>query len=227
VLTESLGFGGALLFGLSMSAHCGVMCGALALGLGCMARTPDRRHWLYLAQAGRLSTYVALGLAVNLFGGALFDWLPEGAANVLMRLILALSLLLAAALLLDRGRLRAAIEAPIARWIRPRLPAALGQRSSAYAVGLAWGLLPCAPLYALLVAAVGLQTPAQAGLLLLGFGLGTLPAVLLVGCGARKLAADLGALRWVTATALLLALAPTVAPASTHRAMAWLVSCVS
>jgi hypothetical protein len=227
MLAETLGFGGALLFGLSMSAHCGVMCGALALGLGCMARTPDRQHWLYLAQAGRLSTYVALGLALNLFGGQLFDWLPAGFASTLMRVILALSLLLAAALLLDRGRLRAAIEAPIARWIRPRLPAALGSNRNAYAVGLVWGLLPCAPLYALLIAAVGLQTPAQAGLLLLGFGLGTLPAVLLVGCGARRLAADLGALRWVMATALVLALAPTLAPAQTHRAMGWLVSCVS
>lgn len=227
MLAESLGFGGALLFGLSMSAHCGVMCGALALGLGCMARTPDRHSWLYLAQAGRLSTYVGLGIALNLFGGQLFDWLPEGAANALMRVVLALALLLAALLLLDRGRLRAAIEAPVARWIRPRLPAALGARRNAYAVGLAWGLLPCAPLYALLVAAVGLQTPAQAGLLLLGFGLGTLPAVLLVGCGARRLAADLGALRWIMATAMLLALAPTLAPAQTHRAMSWLVSCVS
>lgn len=227
MLSESLGFGGALLFGLSMSAHCGVMCGSLALGLGCMARTPDRQSWLYLAQAGRLSTYVGLGIALNLFGGTLFDRLPEGAANALMRGLLTLALLGAALLLLDRGRLRAALEAPMARWLRPWLPRVLGARRNAYAVGLAWGLLPCAPLYALLVAAVGLQTPAQAGLLLLGFGLGTLPAVLLVGCGARKLAADLGALRWVMATALLMALAPTLAPAQTHRAMAWLVSCVS
>lgn len=227
MLVESLGFGGALLFGLSMSAHCGVMCGALALGLGCMARTPDRNGWLYLAQAGRLSTYVGLGVALNLFGGRLFDWLPEGAAAVLMRVVLAVALVLSAALLLDRGRLRATIEAPVARWIRPRLPATLGASRNAYAVGLAWGLLPCAPLYALLVAAVGLQTPAQAGLLLLGFGLGTQPAVLLVGCGARRLAADLGAVRWVMAAALLLALAPTLAPSQTHRAMAWLVSCVS
>lgn len=223
MLVESLGFGSALLFGLSLSAHCGVMCGALALGLGCVARTPDRKRWLFLAQAGRLSSYVGLGVALNLFGGRLFDALPEGAAAALMRVVLALGLILSAALLLDRGRLRAAIEAPVARWIRPHRPAS----RNAYAVGLAWGLLPCAPLYALLVAAVGLQTPVQAGLLLLGFGLGTLPAVLLVGCGARRLAADLGAFRGVMATALLLALLPTLAPSQTHRAMAWLVSCVS
>lgn len=227
MLAETLGFGGALLFGLSMSAHCGVMCGALALGLGCMARTPDRQRWLYLAQAGRLSTYVGLGVTLNLFGGGLFDWIPEGWASALMRVLLAVALLMAAALLLDRGRLRAAIEAPVARHLRPHLSSALGDRRHAYTVGLVWGLLPCAPLYALLVAAVGLQTPTQAGLLLLGFGLGTLPAVLLVGCGARRLAADPGALRWVMATALVLALAPTLAPMQTHQAMRWLVSCVS
>jgi sulfite exporter TauE/SafE len=57
----------------------------------------------------------------------------------------------------------------------------------AFALGTIWGWLPCGLVYSVLVAALATGSPARGGLLMLTFGLGTLPALLAMGMAAVRL----------------------------------------
>jgi len=61
----------------------------------------------------------------------------------------------------------------------------LGQ---AFGIGLVWGWLPCGLVYSVLIWSVSAGGAAEGALLMLSFGLGTLPAVLALGTFAASLA---------------------------------------
>ena len=54
-------------------------------------------------------------------------------------------------------------------------------------LGVLWRWLPCGLVYSVLVAAVATGSPVQGGLLMLAFGLGTLPTLLAMGMAAVRL----------------------------------------
>ena len=60
------------------------------------------------------------------------------------------------------------------------LPRALG-------LGLLWGLLPCGLVYSMLLIAATSASPADGALIMLAFGAGTTPAMLMTGLGAARL----------------------------------------
>jgi sulfite exporter TauE/SafE len=70
--------------------------------------------------------------------------------------------------------------------------------AAAVPVGLVMGLLPCGFLYAIALAAAGRGSVVEGGLIMLAFGLGTLPAMLLFGSAVHWLSATMRAelLRW-------------------------------
>jgi sulfite exporter TauE/SafE len=57
-----------------------------------------------------------------------------------------------------------------------------------FLTGLLMGLLPCGLSYAAFARAIAAGTPLQGSLMLLAFGVGTLPGLLLIGTGATTLA---------------------------------------
>jgi len=70
----------------------------------------------------------------------------------------------------------------------------LGQRfmpvktyRQAFALGLVWGWLPCGLVYSVIIWTIATQSPLEGGLLMLSFGLGTLPNLLLMGVFASSL----------------------------------------
>jgi hypothetical protein len=75
----------------------------------------------------------------------------------------------------------------------------------AFALGLLWGWLPCGLVYSVLVAALATGSAARGGLLMLAFGLGTLPALLAMGMAAVRLKAFLQNL-WIRRVSGLLVL---------------------
>jgi hypothetical protein len=161
----ALAFGAGLLGGV----HCAGMCGGFVL----VAAAGGRRGWLF--HAGRLAGYAALGAAAGLVGHGLD---LGGAALGLHRL----RFLVAAVLLLLFGL--AFAGAFPRRWLEPgagaavRIIAALRRRGGPYAwllLGLPIGLLPCGLLYPMYALAAGSGSPARGALLLLAFGLGTVP----------------------------------------------------
>lgn len=133
--------------------------------------------------AGRATGYVALGAAAGGFGGVL-----SGLTG--LRFVAAALLLLAALLMLAQGSARLAAILP--RLPKPRLPLALEARIgpllaapgpfAQYRLGLLLSALPCGLLWGALAGAAAAGSALAGGLAMLGFVLGTVPA--LVGVAA-------------------------------------------
>ena len=191
------GFIAIFILGLLSSGHCIGMCGGIVGALSNVIRMPgDKiiRQWpLHLAyNLGRITTYIALGAVMGAIGelGLLFnDVFP------VQRLlyILANVMLIAMGLYLT-GFTR--ILAPIERtgqrlWqhIRPATARFLPARSifQAYPLGLLWGFLPCGMVYSVLNTALVSGSAERGALVMLAFGLGTLPALLAAGLSFKKL----------------------------------------
>lgn len=170
--------GFALLVGAASSfTHCAGMCAPIHLFLA--AR---RGGQVYAYHAGRITTYVALGVLAGLLGQGLA--LPS--STILTRVtasVLALAYILMALHWLGWLRLANRMEAWLGHWLgKPAAKAlpALAQSTQpspwpVYVAGLAGGLLPCPTTQALLLVGLGLGKPLQASAAMLALGLGTLP----------------------------------------------------
>lgn len=170
----------AFTFGLLGSiAHCVGMCSGVLLLLGrAGVQTPRER---LAAHAGRLTTYLMLGVA----GGALGRTLTALLANRTLQSGLALFLgfalaYTALALLGMTPPPETAFPALSALWRRVahrRLHAPQRGVIAAWGIGLIWGMLPCGFVYSMVLAATASGSPLSGGVIALAFGLGTIPAL--------------------------------------------------
>ena len=172
-----------LMMGLAASLHCAGMCGSIASAL-MLATTPrdaaaDRARSLLLAQAGRVAAYALAGGILGASGSGLAGLFDQAAAHRLLRWA-------AAATVGWIGLSTAGLLPPLAALDRFALP--IGRRIAALpagaaglpalVTGIAWGFMPCAMVYGALFTALLTGSGAGGGALMLGFGLGTLPAVI-------------------------------------------------
>ncbi|MEW5771338.1 MAG: sulfite exporter TauE/SafE family protein [Pseudomonadota bacterium] len=182
----------AFLTGLLGGAHCVGMCGGIvaAMSFQAQARQPFSFHLAY--SAGRIASYAAAGALAGLVGAAAFlsdTLLPlqKGlyvlAQVVLILLGLYLAGLSQAVLWLERA------GGGLWRRVQPLLGRVMPVRHHGQALlaGALWGWLPCGLVYSVLVAALAAGSPGRGALLLLAFGLGTLPNLLLMGWAAESL----------------------------------------
>ena len=70
---------------------------------------------------------------------------------------------------------------PLARGLLP-----VDDARKALGLGILWGWLPCGMVYAVLLLALGSGDAIQGGMVMLAFGLGTLPNMLMIGGLARR-----------------------------------------
>ena len=184
-----LTFGAAIIVGLLGSSHCIGMCGgivgALNMGIaGDLGSQPTSRFIYQLAyNLGRISSYVLVGLLAGSLGAGLAQL---GIQPIVGKLFAAGFMIALGLYLTNWWRGLALLEklgSKLWRHIQP-----LGQRlfpiSSplhAFLLGTLWGWLPCGLVYAAVAWSLTTANALDAALLMLGFGLGTLPAMLLVG----------------------------------------------
>ena len=192
-----LTFGAAFLVGLLGSTHCIGMCGgivgALTLGLeGSVRKSSFRLQSFLLAyNSGRILSYTLAGALSGLLGGQLarLDWdinFPVGGV-VAGLFMIALGFYLTGwwqvLVVLEK------LGAHLWRRIEPLglrlLP--VNSRLQAFALGMLWGWLPCGLVYAALAWSLTTADVGQGALLMFGFGLGTLPMLLLMGSAAELL----------------------------------------
>lgn len=226
-----------LLAGLFGSTHCVAMCGGIMAVLhGQVPRGRDRLAAGF--HVGRLTSYLLLGLALTALGMLPERLLPAAAAPA-MRVALGALLVLIALYIGLPGRFRDAfgeLAQPITRRVMPLfhrlLPADRWEK--AVGLGLIWGLLPCGLLYSVLAAAWLLADPVPTIVMVLGFGLGTLPLLLGGGLALARIRSRIRApwLRGSAAavmagTGLLVAAGPWLAHHSGHAAVQFMVDCVS
>jgi sulfite exporter TauE/SafE len=185
-----------LLLGLGSSLHCAGMCGPIGCTL--MMATPgatDRRSLLVriaTMQLGRVTAYAGLGLVFGLVGASLYASLDLSALHQAMQWVAALVVIwmgLATAgmvpALAGADRLLAPIAGRLARY---RMAASAGGPEAALATGLIWGLTPCAMVYAAIFNSLLTGDAWMGTLLMLSFGIGTIPAVVIATLALVKAA---------------------------------------
>lgn len=180
--------------GLVGSDHCLLMCGSIAGALGLSSRAAAQRQgtrWTYpLAyNGGRVVSYTVAGALVGGFGQALTTLDDVGVLRLALQLAAA-SMLLAFGLALvagGSGRFVVVEQLGLGLWrqLSPALKHVLPIRSpgGAFVAGTIWGWLPCAMAYGALLVAWMSASVVGGAALMLAFGLGTLPALVL-GSGA-------------------------------------------
>jgi sulfite exporter TauE/SafE len=186
------------------------MCGGLATSLTLGLDAPIRRDpWRMLPyqlvyNLGRITGYAFAGL---LFGGLGALLLELDAVRETQRILYALAgvmMILMGLYLAGWWRLLARIErlgALLWRWLEPLARRFLPVRTlgQAAAVGFLWAWLPCGLVYSVLITAVATGDPIGGALVMLAFGVGTLPNLLgialLAGAAARIAERDWA--RWI------------------------------
>jgi len=197
----------ALLVGLLGGVHCVGMCGGIVATLTAGLPREQRQRlsrqlpFQLAYNAGRIASYTFAGAVMGALGAVALQLVPLHLAQRLLYLIAA-GFMLALGLYLGgwwQGMTR--IERLGERLWRRIEP--LGRRFlpvrhwwQALAVGLVWGWLPCGLVYSVLIWSAGSGGPLQGALLMLVFGLGTLPNLLGLGLLAGA-AARLSEQRWL------------------------------
>jgi hypothetical protein len=197
----------AALTGLLGGVHCVAMCGGIATTLG---GTAAKGFPSALAlNLGRVLGYTLAGALVGGLGGGLLQLARiEGLAQSLRTLVGVVMLVAAARLLWPRRfHLLATPGAGLWRWLQPlreRVMAVKGPLRPLL-LGALWGWLPCGLSTTVLVAAWLEASALHGGLLMLAFGLGTLPLVTSLSWSGAHYAALLARPAWRGAAAALIA----------------------
>lgn len=182
----------ALVFlaGIAGSFHCVGMCGGFACAIGADPRGRGatlRRHLIY--NTGRVATYCFLGALAGYIGSLLIVHYDSGSNPItISQRVLALA---SGALMLVIGlqflgyirRFQPDATGPGGQLFVPALRGVLNAPGSAapLAFGVFNGLLPCPLVYAFAAQAAASGGPLSGLLVMVAFGLGTFPAMLLMG----------------------------------------------
>jgi len=178
------GFLALFLVGLLGGTHCVGMCGGI---VGALSMGAAPRLSLHLAyNLGRIGSYAVAGAIAGALGAAslaLSDQLP-----LRITLFVLANLMLIALGLYLMGVTRALafterLGQNLWRRIQPATRRFLPARSvrQAFPLGLLWGWLPCGLVYSALATALTAGSAVRGAGLMLAFGLGTLPNLLLAG----------------------------------------------
>ena len=184
-------YGLAFMAGVLGSGHCLGMCGALVSGYFMKAGSSKRYFPYFVYQLARIFVYTLVGFAAAALGVVLVSSGVFGKVQSILQMfigtvviILALGILgwipfqgsvrLLPMNLLRRGYAESRTKGPI-----------LG----AMIAGLLNGLMPCPLTFAMAVKATSATSIMEGGLLMLTFGAGTLPTMLLVSVAFGKMSA--------------------------------------
>jgi uncharacterized protein len=180
-----------MLGGLLGSSHCVGMCGGFAaivgLRTGSMAGNV-RAQLIY--SAGRLMSYTTLGAIAGFAGHRLSDSLPK-MINVPAVMCLGAGLFLVREGLMATGLFARPVTGTSTTGclLGPLFSSILkrpGARNT-FAAGIITGLLPCGLVYAFVSLAASSGDMLLGGSTMLAFGLGTVPLMVVTGCGAALL----------------------------------------
>lgn len=184
------GYIAVFLIGLLGGTHCVGMCGGIVGALTASlpasggSAAPWRLHAAY--NLGRITSYAIAGAALGAIGG--LGLMLNNVLPVQMALYVIANVMLVALGLYLTGitsMLEPLERAGLRLWARilplsGRFLPAKGV-AQAFPLGLLWGFLPCGLVYSVLATALVSGSAARGAGLLLAFGLGTLPNLMLAG----------------------------------------------
>lgn len=181
----------AFLIGLLGTGHCIGMCGGIASMLTGAVRDNNPKKQLYIIcyNAGRIFSYTLLGTVVGFTSSLMVKQL--GFPVIILNVIAGVFLILLGLYIGQWAFLLVHVEKvgkslwqklqPLSKHLIP-----VDSATKATFLGALWGWLPCGLIYSTLTWSLASGSALQGGLIMLSFGLGTLPALLLVSFGVSK-----------------------------------------
>lgn len=188
----------AFTVGLMGGVHCVGMCGGIVGALSFATqqkKNSQSRSLLSLLFAynfGRLCSYSLAGGLMGALGWMVNNWSGIQSIQVLLQFFAAVFMLLMGLYIsgwwMGLSRLEKA-GAYVWKYIQPLAQKFLPVETASHAVilGVLWGWLPCGLVYSVLVWSVSAGDFQQGALLMLSFGLGTLPNLMAMGLFANQL----------------------------------------
>ncbi|EAS64608.1 sulfite exporter TauE/SafE family protein [Photobacterium angustum] len=209
----NLDFYAAFLIGLMGAGHCIGMCGgvAAAITIGMPENTKNSKRWIYLLNynLGRLVAYTVAGAVIGAMLASVATINGSNSPLIFMRFLAAIMMIILALYIgqwwfglnkLERiGQVAWRYISPLATSFLP-----LKSPIKALPFGFLWGWLPCGLVYSTLTWASVSGSALNGAIVMLAFGLGTLPAMLAVGGFATQLKIWLKNLYFRRISALLL-----------------------
>jgi len=184
----------AFMIGFLGSTHCLGMCGGISASLSLAVPVGPSFHWrraffLLAFNVGRIGSYVIAAMLVAALSTDLQEhWMPLGTLLRTLAGVLLILMGLSLAGWWQGIQILERLGAPIWRRLQPLTQRFLPVRSvkSALMLGGLWGWLPCGLVYSTLGLASAQPSVGTAALLMLFFGLGTLPSMLATGYAAQS-----------------------------------------
>lgn len=182
----------AFIVGLLGGVHCLGMCGGV---VGSLTFSLSAKHqvsqWRMLPfqlayNLGRITSYVIIGALIGLMAASLTSLVPFLPLQQLLQVFAGL-FMVALGLYLGGWWLGVARVEQLGGWLWQRLRpytqklTPVHSLPQAWLYGLVWGWLPCGLVYSVLIMAFSAASMTQGGLVMLAFGLGTLPNLMLMG----------------------------------------------
>jgi len=175
------------LMGLIGSIHCIGMCGPLVMALP-IAHQNNFQKWrsLILYHFGKISSYAILGVLLGLFGSQLPLYGVQENLSIVMGSIMLLYVLYVFVIkanwspsIIHFNRVYNFIIKKMGLLFKSK------NKTAFYFIGFLNGLLPCGMVYVALTSALATQSVVKGGFIMAFFGLGTLPALLMVAIGGQ------------------------------------------
>ncbi|MFL0805393.1 MAG: sulfite exporter TauE/SafE family protein [Agarilytica sp.] len=189
----------AFIVGLMGAGHCLGMCGGIvaALSFGIPDASLLKRYIIIITyNIGRIASYVLLGVVVGVVGLGADEAFSQVTSMPVLRVFAGVMLILMGFYITGWWKVLGRLEklgARIWAFIQP-----IGNRMlpvtslpAAFSLGFLWGWLPCGLVYSALILALSQTDPWASASVMLGFGLGTLPAVVMGGLAGERLKAYL------------------------------------
>lgn len=199
---SSSGYLALFLIGLLGGTHCIGMCGGIVSALSMGGPSRFTLHLAY--NTGRIASYTAAGAIAGALGGLSLTLSGQLPLRIVLYVLANLMLVALGLYLIGIAQTLAFTERfgkklwvhlqPLSKRYLPARTVA-----QAFPLGLLWGWLPCGLVYSALATALTSGSALHGAGLMLAFGAGTLPNLLLAGLLAVRLRAyaALPAVRWL------------------------------
>ena len=175
------------LMGLIGSIHCIGMCGPLVMALP-MSNQTNFQKWqsILIYHAGKITSYALLGILLGLFGSQLPLYGVQENLSMVMGSIMLLYVIYVFVIksrwslkFLHFNRLYSFIVKKMGSLFKSK------NRAAFYLIGFLNGLLPCGMIYVALTSALATQNIFYGGLIMVFFGVGTMPVLIMVAIGGQ------------------------------------------
>ncbi|HFL8819309.1 MAG TPA: sulfite exporter TauE/SafE family protein [Candidatus Azoamicus sp. OHIO2] len=179
----------AILIGLISSGHCLSMCGGIVVAFSFKTYSKNQYIYQFLYNIGRITSYSLIAIIVNLFGVFLFDF--SGYYSYYLKIFSNFILIIIGLHICNIFHGLFFIESFLWNFwnIISSIIGKINPLKSiyhAFLLGMVWGYIPCGLIYSTIIWTAGFGSITKSFMLIILFGIGTLPSMLLAGVLSTK-----------------------------------------